>query len=290
MPRSNNRAQHIIEAVLSGFEYLGSRPALSNVIQIFYRHMTKWSINQPMKIGYLAKSLSEDSELKSLHINIKPGKHSNPHMLFTGATYDNASGNIDVFMNIGYIFENERRFLQHVGVLQSLLQHEYTHAEQFKRMPITASSRNPEVYMARGGHKPDQSFTDYRREFFADPELEGTERRVARSVSVGIPRSQQTASQWYHSTPEEIMAWAVTIGSLLGQIRKKELPPTSIPSLHLRAEIRTVITALGQESNSPALNRFKRNLFDYLTQHEGYSSSRAVQDITALFHEARGHI
>lgn len=287
---SMNRAQYIIEAVLSGMEYLGGRPALTNIVQVFYRHLQEWGMNQPRKIGLLAKALHEDPTLREARINIQPLQHPNTHMLFTAAAYNASNGKITVRMNPSFVFENEKRLLQHIGILQSMLQHEYTHKEQFNRMPAHASSKRSDIHMARSYVSSEQSFADYRHEFEQSPTWKDKNLRVARNVSVGIPRAEQTAQQWYHSTPEEIMAWAVSIGSLMAQLRRKELPFDSrhLIALQLQAEVYTVVNTLGQNSQSPAMNRFKRHLLDYLVQHEGYAPQMAAQNITQLLQQGRG--
>ncbi len=276
-----NRAHQVLEAVLAGLAPPG-RPPLNTIVQVFYRHMLKWAMNQPSPVVELAKTLVSDPDIKKARIVIEPLKHPSKFSLFPGAAYDSSNGKVIIQLNPNFIFENEKRLLQHLSVLQSTLQHEYTHAEQFSRK-ATASPFEDNM-MVRHGSNFDQSFHDYRREI---GNTSNAPERIARNISVGIPYSQQDVGQWYQSQPEEIMAWAVEIGSLMAQIEYKELPPTSIPVLTLRRSIGHILTNLGHNQQSPAMNKFKRHLVDYLVQHQNYPTQKAVQDITRLFQEGR---
>lgn len=288
MLRSSNRAQDIIEAVLSGFD-MGGRDELHTAMQAVYRHLVTWSANPMHQVILLAKAIHNEPLIRALGINISAQKYPDKYTLFTGASTSAETGQVTLYLNPNFVFSNEKSLLQHVGILQSLIQHELTHRGQFVRRlsSPSMSTHADDIKSAKGTQNVawDMPLRDYRQQIGREHGAQ-----LIRALPVGIPNAQRTVADWYHGQPEEIMGWAVGIGSLLAQVNRKKLLYNTPPGLRLLNQVATIIQNLGHSDESPAMKRFKKSLLEYLVSHENYAPHIAAQEITKIFQYVRAHI
>ena len=295
-----SRAQHIsglFEAVFSGMEPLGGRTQFETVLRRVYQILFDWkAYSFTGGVQGLATLLNKDETIQNGLLRFQISKHPREStFLFINAGFHPNTLMIHVLLNPNFRAGSlsPTGLPQQIGLLRSTLQHEYVHMEQVSHISDTELEKRAHSHLiVNTMGMPKESLAQYKQkagEYVRTHTPEGTTYRFARSVPSGSSPAVTLAQNWYQGLPEEIMGWAVGMGSLMSQIRRKPPLQTTVLIQRLHDEVWQILDRLDPQrtGDSLAFKRFKKSLLEYLVNHENYSPQVAVQDITNLFQHVR---
>lgn len=277
-----NRAQHIREllgeAVISGKAVFQGRE--------FFDMLR--DIQQGILAGGSAKSIVQRlNDLDSVAggmMRFDLAKKSAPtNVLFIGAGFSHKWGTVWVFINpnLGRLTSSE--VSTQMAHMQAYIEHEYVHMTQQGRRMDAGYDAPSKVYSGMG-FPSESPLSQYRQERQAKtPDVPVL---FARHMSVGI--SDPPVGSWYMAQPDEIMAWAVQLASLVDQQRRKNPATAEYLSRIILQDAHQVFTRLAPNRvDTPAFNRFRKYMVEYLISHLDYSPHSAGQMVTQVFQNIR---
>ena len=291
---ATNRARYITEAVLSGYEALGGKTEFTTLMQSIYRIMTDWFAYGDRKTSSLVTRLNDNPTVQNSFVTFRSDEGRGPKgYLFTKGGYLPHSMKVLIHVSPTYKMQSQRDIGQHISFLRATLQHEFSHMQQF------ALPNDAEQETRFSGHlvmntmgKANWSvpaFKEFARSEITQRLGPGQDVRFGRAVPVNMPGGKHPyAGSWYQALPEEIMAWAIGVGVLIAALQRKSVQ--QIPLVHERLinDLHQIFDRLnpGGTGDSQAFKRFKKNLLEYLINHENYAPHIAATLIADAFRTA----
>lgn len=296
------RAQYIIEAVLSG--YAEFRPEdVENFLGEVRHILHSWLRSGNHVVPLLVRRLNMLSSGKRLSVHFEVAENYSSKSTFFGAAHFSPSERMStIYVNdsvltnrTSYSGTPERRMFSvedHINDLREILLHEWTHRGQFQRN-APAYSRNynepptrPITNFYAGTNFKGSSLKDFRNFKKKENKLNREagypeyQYQVARSAYTG----NANIDSWYYAQPEEIMAYAVQIGNFLTRpdINRR----AALDNFKWNARIVKYYLTGPEGQETPAYNRFKKSLAEYLIKHKNMSP----QEVSSLINMTLGSI
>lgn len=280
MARSN-RSQRIIEAVISGQALFQGREFFDMLRDIQQAFLEGGTVKSLIKRLNTLESVTGGMMQFDLASKSVP-----PHVLFTGASFSPSTGIIWIHLNPNLgsgVGISKTQIAMQMAHMQSYIEHEYVHmTQQGKRMDAGYSGRG--IISNRMGFPIDKPLSQYKQERQAKtPDVPV---HFQRHMSVGV--DDPTVGSWYQAQPDEVMAWAVQLASLVDQQRRKNPAVADYLSKVITRDTNQVFKYLAPRGvDTPAFNRFRKYMVEYLINHLQYSPHSAGQMVTQLFQATR---
>lgn len=298
-----NRAQHIQETVRKDrifqeavvstrdiFQNDNSNQFKQLLIDI-YQVLMEWS-DYGYTVERLIERLNSHENVIGAMLRFDQAKRpAHESVLFYGATFSPSTGMIVIHINPKLRHLTKTQIAPQINALQASLEHEYTHMAQMSRS-LDAGYDPSRKNIVQSTHQfgLGKPFSQYQKAMIDAYAAKNIPIRFSRSVSVGVPQRDMTVGSWYMGNPNEIMAWAVEVGSLFDKARTKTSNPqhASYVNSILDQYLRQVLKYLSPEgADTPALQRFKKHIADYLVNHLNYPPHIVSVEISKLFGRVR---